>query len=154
MIVSIGSDHRGLEQRKLFAEAIKAAGHTVDDCGTHSTESCDYPDIAFKVANQVVSNASQLGILVCGTGIGMSIAANKVAGIRAAVCCSLESALLSRRHNDANILCLAGNAFDDAGFKDVVTQWHPAEFEGGRHASRRSRTESLALSSPSLVRHH
>ncbi len=136
MIVSIGSDHRGLEQRKLFAESIEAAGHMVDDCGTLSTESVDYPDIAFKVANRVMSNGSQLGILVCGTGIGMSIAANKVNGIRAAVCCSVESAILSRQHNDANILCLAGDSFDEAGFKDVVTKWLAAEFEGGRHARR------------------
>jgi ribose 5-phosphate isomerase B len=136
MRVSIGSDHRGIEQRKTISDAIESAGHTVDDCGTFSTDSCDYPDIAYAVATKVAAGKSQMGVLVCGTGIGMSIAANKIKGVRAAVCCDLETAKLSRQHNNANILCLSGEAFDAGQYTDLVTQWLGTEFEGGRHARR------------------
>lgn len=136
MRVSIGSDHRGIEQRKIIADAIESAGHAVDDCGTFSSDSCDYPDIANAVATKVAAGESQMGVLVCGTGIGMSIAANKINGVRAAVCCDLETAKLSRQHNDANILCLSGEAFDAEQYAELVTQWLGTEFEGGRHARR------------------
>ena len=143
MKVSIGSDHRGLKQRKVIAEAIEALGHEVDDQGTFTDASCDYPDVAETVANQVASQKSDLGILVCGTGIGMSIAANKVVGVRAALCCNVESAKLSRQHNDANILCLSGSDFDDSQYKAVVTSWLNSEFEGGRHARRVQKVRAL-----------
>ncbi len=136
MRVSIGSDHRGLEQRKVIAGAIEALGHEVDDLGTYSTESCDYPDIAAKVAQAVASGASQRGVLVCGTGIGVSIAANKFSGIRAAVVHDLNTAKLSRQHNDANILCLPGDSLDAKQTAAIVEQWLTTDFEGGRHARR------------------
>ena len=136
MKVSIGSDHRGLEQRKIIAAAIEAAGHEADDRGTNSTESVDYPEIAFDVAAHVASGNSQRGILLCGTGIGMSIAANKVDGIRAAVCWDLQSALLSRQHNDANVLSLSGESFSNDEYQQIITQWLSCEFDGGRHARR------------------
>ncbi len=136
MLVSIGSDHRGIEQRKIIAAAIEFAGHTVDDCGTFSTESCDYPEIAYVVATKIAAGNSQMGVLICGTGIGMSIAANKINGIRAAVCCSLEAAKLSRQHNNANVLCLSGEAFDAQQYADLVSLWLGTEFEGGRHSRR------------------
>ena len=136
MKVSIGSDHRGIEQRKIIADAIESAGHTVDDCGTFSAESCDYPDIAYVVATKVAAAESQMGVLICGTGIGMSIAANKVNRVRAAVCCDLVTARLSRQHNNANVLCLSGESFDAEQYAEMVTQWLGTEFEGGRHARR------------------
>ena len=136
MKISIGSDHRGLHQRKIIGESITACGHEVEDHGTFTTESCDYPDIAKKVAGAVAGGDSQMGILVCGTGIGMSIAANKVRGIRAAMAPDENSAKFSRLHNDANVLCLPGDNFDDDALRSIVTLWLSAEFEGGRHARR------------------
>lgn len=136
MKISIGSDHRGLEQRRVLTEIIESQGHEVDDQGSFSTESTDYPDIAEAVAEQIISGHSDMGILVCGTGIGMSIAANKVSGIRAALANDVETATLSRQHNNANILCLAGNDFSSATYREVVSAWLATEFEGGRHARR------------------
>jgi ribose 5-phosphate isomerase B len=136
MKVTIGSDHRGLAQRKVLAEAIEALGHEVDDQGSFTEESCDYPDIAIQVCEQIASGKTDCGILVCGTGIGMSIAANKVQGIRAALCCDIATTKLSRQHNDANVLCLAGNNFDEIQFKGLVTAWLTTDFEGGRHQRR------------------
>ncbi len=136
MKVSIGSDHRGHEQRKVLTTVIESLGHEVDDQGSFTEESCDYPDIAELVANQVTSGKTDRGILVCGTGIGMSIAANKVDGVRAALSCDVEAAKLSRQHNDANVLCLAGNDFDEANYRELVTAWLTTDFEGGRHARR------------------
>ena len=136
MKVSIGSDHRGHQQRKVLTTVIESLGHQVDDQGSFTEESCDYPDIAELVAKQVTSGKTDCGILVCGTGIGMSIAANKVDGVRAALSCDVEAAKLSRQHNDANVLCLAGNDFDEANYREVVTAWLTTDFEGGRHARR------------------
>lgn len=141
--VSIGSDHRGHEQRKVLAQVIEACGHRVDDQGSFSQESTDYPDIAKTVADRIVSGESQMGILVCGTGIGMSIAANKVEGIRAALCGDVATAELSRQHNNANVLCLAGNDFDADQYKKIVTAWLTTEFEGGRHARRVDKIKDL-----------
>jgi len=136
MIITIGSDHRGLSQRRVISEAIESLGYQVDDKGSFTEEACDYPDVALEVCKQVSSGASTSGILVCGTGIGMSIAANKVAGIRAALCCDITTAKLSRQHNDANVLCLAGNQFDEIQFRAIVTAWLSTAFEGGRHLRR------------------
>jgi len=136
MIISIGSDHRGLPQRRVISEAIEALGHQVDDQGSFTEEACDYPDIALKVCTEVSSGAATRGVLVCGTGIGMSIAANKISGIRAALCCDITTAKLSRQHNDANVLCLAGNHFDEIQFRAIVTAWLSTDFEGGRHLRR------------------
>lgn len=147
MKISIGSDHRGLVQRKVIAEAIEAAGHEVDDQGSFTDESCDYPDVAAVVSKQVASGKSDFGILVCGTGIGMSIAANKIDGIRAALCCDVSSAKLSRQHNDANVMCLAGGDFDDLQFKAMVNAWLNSEFEGGRHGRRVEKVMGLEASS-------
>ncbi len=141
--VSIGSDHRGHEQRKVLARVIEECGHQVDDQGSFSQESTDYPDIASVVADQVIGGQSELGILVCGTGIGVSIAANKVTGIRAALCKDVPTAELSRQHNNANILCLAGNEFDPEDYRRIVTAWLAAEFEGGRHARRVDKIKNL-----------
>lgn len=135
MKISIGSDHRGIEQRKSIAAAIESLNMKVDDRGTNSAEPCDYPDVAEDVARQVATAASDRGILVCGTGIGMSIAANKVAGIRAAVCHDRKTAELSRQHNDANVLCLPGTLGPDE-LTELVDVWLTTPFEGGRHQRR------------------
>lgn len=135
MNISIGSDHRGIEQRKTVAAAIEALNLQFDDRGTFSTESCDYPDIAEDVAEQVATGESDRGILICGTGIGMSIAANKVPGIRAAVCHDHTSAELSRQHNNANVLCMASSLSNDE-LTEIVTTWLTTAFEGGRHRRR------------------
>lgn len=135
MKVSIGSDHRGVQQRGTLASAIESAGHTSDDCGTHSAESVDYPDIAKIVAEKVASGESDRGILLCGTGIGVSIAANKVKGVRAALCCDVNAAELSRRHNDANVLCLATSQSEEV-IQAIVKAWLSEGFEAGRHERR------------------
>jgi ribose 5-phosphate isomerase B len=136
MIITIGSDHRGLPQRRVIAEAIESLGYQVDDRGSFTEEACDYPDVASEVCEQVSSGASTFGVLVCGTGVGMSIAANKIKGIRAALCCDITTAKLSRQHNDSNVLCLAGNHFDEIQFRAIVTAWLSTDFEGGRHLRR------------------
>ena len=143
MKISIGSDHRGHAQRKFIADSIAKLGHEVDDLGSHSQESSDYPDIAVQVATQVASGATDRGVLICGTGIGMSMAANKIDGIRAALCCDVEAAKLSRQHNDANVLCLAGNDFDETQAAEILKIWLSTEFEGGRHARRVEKIQKL-----------
>lgn len=136
MRVSIGSDHRGIEVRSWIQSTLENLNCSVDDRGTHSEESCDYPDIAADVARQVADAKSDRGILICGTGIGVSIAANKISGVRAAVCHNEETASLSRLHNDANVLCLPGNNADQETIASIVQTWIETDFEGGRHARR------------------
>ena len=143
MKVGIGSDHRGLQQRVWAAGAIRNSGAEPVDFGTHSTESVDYPDIAVEVARAVASGVIQRGVLICGTGIGVSIAANKVAGVRAAVCHDLHTAEMSRRHNDANVLCLPGDALDQQQLEAIVKLWLETDFEGGRHARRVEKLREL-----------
>ncbi len=135
MKIAIGSDHRGIDQRKTIAEAIESLEMTVVDCGTHTTEPCDYPDIAEVAARRIAAGEADKGILVCGTGIGMSIAANKVHGIRAAVCHDRKTAELSRQHNDANVLCVSASLTPET-LTEMVTVWLTTEFEGGRHQRR------------------
>ena len=135
MIVSIGSDHRGLEARANVARSVTAAGHEVDDCGTFSTESVDYPDIAAIVARRVASGETDRGILLCGTGIGVSIAANKIQGIRAALCHDLHTAEMSRRHNDTNVLCLSAEMAPELA-QSIIELWLAMPFDGGRHQRR------------------
>ena len=148
MKVSIGSDHRGLEPRKVIADAIQSLELEVVDLGSFTEESCDYPDIAEQVSRNVAEGSSERGILICGTGIGMSIAANKVAGVRAALCTSVEAAKLSRQHNNANVLCLASNDYDSDQLKQVVSAWLTTEFEGGRHARRVEKIKDLESCDP------
>ena len=145
MKVSIGSDHRGIEQRQLIADAVTDAGDQVDDCGTHSTNACDYPDIAAAVARRVASNQTDRGILICGTGIGVSIAANKIDGIRAAVCHDLHTIEMSRRHNDANILCMAPG-INPPKMREMVQLWLKTPFDGDRHQRRVQKIAGLECS--------
>lgn len=143
MKVAIGSDHRGIDYRSVMAQIVESLGHTVDDRGTMSTESCDYPDIAADVARTVADGDCDRGLLICGTGIGMSIAANKVPGIRAVICCDMDAVRLSRQHNDANVLCLNSTGFDENHVRETITTWLTTEFEGGRHARRVEKIRQL-----------
>ena len=143
MKISTGSDHRGLHQRKIIGQTLAELGHEWVDLGTMTEEPCDYPDIAKKLGKSVTSGQTSMGILVCGTGIGMSIAANKVRGVRAAVVVDEATAKLSRQHNDANVMCLPGDNFDDDQLKQMVKTWLAGEFEGGRHERRLNKVAEM-----------
>ncbi|HEX7448961.1 MAG TPA: ribose 5-phosphate isomerase B [Pirellulales bacterium] len=136
MRIAIGSDHRGYAIKQKVIELLKRLGHDVVDVGTGSTESVDYPDVASIVAGQVSRADVERGILICGTGIGMSIAANKFPGVRAAPCHDDLSAEMSRRHNDLNVLCLSADMLGEKLIDRMVDIWLRTEFEGGRHARR------------------
>lgn len=136
MRIAIASDHRGILHKAAAGRAAEALGHETVDMGAYTEASTDYPDFALKVARAVAVGQADRGILVCGTGIGMSIAANKVKGIRAAVCHDEQTTALSRRHNDANVLCLGSAVLPEAEIGDLVGLWLTTEHEGGRHARR------------------
>ncbi|MEM7457039.1 MAG: ribose 5-phosphate isomerase B [Planctomycetota bacterium] len=152
MKVSIGSDHRGVEERKCIIDAVESAGCEAVDLGTHSAEPCDYPDVAMEVAKHVAQGDSDRGILICGTGIGVSMAANKVKGIRAALCKNVQTAELSRQHNNANVLCMGTIDFDPELVRKMIGVWLTTDFEGGRHERRVNKIAAIQLeecSSPS-----
>lgn len=134
--IAIGSDHGGFDYKASIIKALQVKGYDVVDMGTYSPESCDYPIIAKKVARAVAKGDFEKGILVCGTGIGMSMAANKVKGIRAAVCGDTFSARATRAHNNANILCLGQRVVGEGLVLDIVDIWLTTKFEGGRHERR------------------
>jgi ribose 5-phosphate isomerase B len=136
MRISIGSDHRGVQMKAKLVESLQQLGHEVQDIGTHSTDSCDYPDIACQVAKGVSCKEADRGILICGTGIGMQIAANKFNGVRATTCHDEFTAEMCRRHNDVNVLCLAADMLGERRVDQLVKVWLLTEFEGGRHARR------------------
>jgi ribose 5-phosphate isomerase B len=136
MTVSLGSDHRGVSLVQSFVAQLRGAGHDPVVLGECSGAPCDYPDIAWLVANSVARGESQRGILVCGTGIGMCIAANKVDGIRAALASDELAAQLSRSHNDANVLCLSADLIGPILAKRILDVWMSTSFEGGRHERR------------------
>ena len=136
MKIYIGTDHRGIEFKTKIIGILQKEGYAVEDCGTNSTESCDYPLIASKVAHAVTQKEDNRGILLCMSGIGQAIAANKVDGIRAALCYNLEAAELSRQHNNANILVLSSKFTPADQLEDILKVWLTTEFEGGRHQRR------------------
>ena len=135
-IIAIGSDHAGYSLKERLKTWLAADGHRVVDHGTHSTESVDYPDYAAVVAEAVRAGDAERGVLVCGSGIGMAMAANKVAGVRAVVAADRTVARLSRQHNDANVLALGARLTAAGQALDVVQAWLATPFEGGRHARR------------------
>ena len=134
--ITIGCDHAGYGLKMKVIEHLKERGVEVIDVGTHSTDSCDYPAIAHEVCKNIQNGITELGILVCGTGIGMSMAANKHRGIRAAACSDTFSARLTRLHNDANVLCFGERVVGMGLAFDLVDNFIDAEFEGGKHARR------------------
>jgi ribose 5-phosphate isomerase B len=134
--VALGADHRGFALKEELKRWLAARGHEIVDFGPASADRVDYPDYAFKVADAVVRHQADRGILICSTGIGMSIAANKVRGVRAALADSVRLARLSREHNDANVLCLGADFVSAAEARRIVSAWLRTEFAGGRHSRR------------------
>ncbi|MEA3342040.1 MAG: ribose 5-phosphate isomerase B [Chloroflexota bacterium] len=148
MRIAIGADHGGYELKKNIVEHLIAQGYQVQDFGAHGPESVDYPDIAAPVARAVAAGEFERGILICGTGIGMSLAANKIDGVRAAVCTDCYMARMSRQDNDANILCLGGRVLGVGLALDVVRTFLSNEFLEGRHARRVAKISALESESP------
>lgn len=136
MKIAIGCDHGGFEHKNAIAQHLRERGFEVTDFGIYENKSVDYPDIALKLSNCIVAKENDLGILVCGTGIGMSMAANKVKGIRAAACSDHFSAKYTRLHNNANVLCLGGRVIGVGTALELVDLFVDTEFEGGRHQNR------------------
>jgi len=142
VLIAIGCDHRGLNLKQFIIKLTTEVEHSYEDFGCYTTESVDYPDIAKRVAEAVASGDFEYGILICDTGIGMSIAANKVKGIRAALCSDIFSARRARQHNDANILCLRAEQEQDT-LREIVDTFLASEFEGGRHLRRLNKIQAM-----------
>ena len=136
MKVAIGCDHGGIDLKNVVVNVLTELGHEVDDQGCNSGESVDYPEFARSVSTLVMEGKCQCGILICGTGIGMSMAANRIPGVRAALCNEMFSAKMSREHNNANILCLGARVIGPGLAAEIVRVWMAAEFAGGRHQRR------------------
>ena len=143
MKITIGSDHGAVELKEEVKKVLAEYDVEINDVGTFGTESVDYPDIAEKVCAEVVSGDSERGIVLCGTGIGISIAANKIKGIRCALCNDVYSAKKSREHNDANVLAMGGRVLGLGVAGEIVRAWLTAEFEGGRHERRVNKIMAL-----------
>ena len=143
MRIAVGSDHRGYSVRRHIIELLKQLGHEVIDVGTDTAEAVDYTDIATKASKEVGSGHAEMGILVCGTGLGMSIAANKFEGVRAAPCHDALTAEMSRRHNNLNMLCLSADLLGEKLIDRMVELWITTPFDGERHARRVERIAEL-----------
>ncbi len=149
MRIAIASDHGGFEQKQMLVDYLAAElGHDVCDMGPDTGDPVDYPDYAVRVARAVSSGSADRGILVCGTGIGMALAADKVPGVRASSITSAGFAELFRRHNDGNVLCLSGRFVDPEDNREIVRTFLETEFEGGRHAKRVAKIMALDESAP------
>jgi ribose 5-phosphate isomerase B len=146
MKIALGSDHGGLALKESVAEFLKDRGVDVLDLGTNSTDSVDYPDYGEKVALAVASGAADSGIVLCGTGIGISIAANKIPGIRAALVTDAFMARMAKEHNNANVLALGGRILSPEQGRELVAAWLDATFEGGRHQDRLDKISALEKS--------
>lgn len=136
MKIAVASDHRGIDSKELIKALIGQLGHTFVDFGAYDNHPIDYPDMAYAAAKAVAAGEADRAILVCGTGIGMCIAANKIKGIRAALCFDELNARVSRQHNDANVLCLSGDLLGESSLRKIVEVWLEAKFSGGRHERR------------------
>lgn len=145
MKVAVSSDHRGYHAKERLKEYLQTAGFAVLDFGCDSPASCDYPDFALTGAKSVARGEADRGIFFCGTGIGTSIAANKVRGIRAALCHDELTAELSRRHNNANVLCLSADMLGDEFIRRIVDVWLKTDYEGGRHDRRLQKIADFEL---------
>ena len=141
MKIAVGSDHAGFELKKTVIAWLELNGYESDDMGPYTEESVDYPDYAQKVALAVAAGQCDQGILLCGTGIGVSISANKVKGIRAALVCNPEFAILARQHNNANLMCLSARYTDKDIIEKSLQNWFATDFEGGRHERRVNKIE-------------
>jgi len=143
MKIAIGADHVGYELKKIITAYLEEKGHHVEDVGSHNAERCDYPIYGHAVAQKIVKGDVDKGILICGTGVGISIAANKLRGIRAVVCSEPLTAQMAVRHNDANILAFGARIIGVEMAKCITDAWLEAEFEGGRHTARINAIESI-----------
>lgn len=144
MIIAIGCDHAGFRLKGVLSAHLEAAGHTVKDVGCFSEESCDYPDIAVALGKEITDGECQRGILICGTGIGMSIAANKLRGIRAACCSDTFSARFTRLHNDANVLCIGARVVGEGLAVDLADLFIGTDFENqGNHPRRVAKISAI-----------
>jgi len=143
MKIAVAADHAGFALKQQVLEYLKGRGLEVEDCGPSNAESVDYPDFAEKVAAQVAARRADCGLLVCGTGIGMMLAANKVPGIRAVAANDTLSARMAREHNDANVLTLGARMIDAASMRQIVDAWLSTPFAGGRHQRRVEKIEAL-----------
>lgn len=143
MRIAVGSDHRGVVMRGKIVQFLNKLGQEVVDVGTTENQSVDYPDVAAVVARKVSKNEVDRGILICGTGLGMAIVANKFPGVRAAPCHDSVTAELSRRHNDLNVLCLSGDILGERLADRLVETWLNTEFEGGRHQRRVEKVKAI-----------
>ncbi len=136
MKIAIGNDHSAVHMREVISEYVRSLGHEVEEVGTFSTQSTNYPEWGVKVCKKVLGGEADLGIAICGTGVGISIACNKVKGIRACCCSEPYSARLSREHNNSNVLCFGARVVGEELAKMIVSEWLDAEFKGGRHQTR------------------
>jgi len=143
MIIPIASDHAGFESKEITKEILQNMGHMPVDFGTHSDDSVDYPEFAVQVAKKVNNHEYESGILICGSGQGMCMTANKYPNVRAALAYSPHVADLARRHNNANIICLPGRELDKPEIEKILEAWFKAEFEGGRHERRVKKINTL-----------
>jgi ribose 5-phosphate isomerase B len=143
MRIAIGADHAGYLLKNALADDLRAKGHEVIDLGTHSDERVDYPDFGAAVGRAVTDGTAELGVCVCGSGIGIAIAANKIPGVRAATVHDVTSAHLAREHNDANVICLGERLTGADVAKEAVSAFVAARFEGGRHAGRVAKIDAL-----------
>lgn len=141
MRIAIGCDHRGLNLKKAIIASLSETGYKFEDVGTNDTASVDYPDIATKVGKEVLKGNAEYGILICGSGIGMCIASNKIKGIRAANCNDIFSVRRSRAHNNANVLCLGSDILGEGLALEIVTTFLSTDFLGGRHQRRLDKIE-------------
>jgi ribose 5-phosphate isomerase B len=143
MIIPIASDHAGFEAKEITKELLEEMGHMPVDFGTHSSDSVDYPDYAVQVAEKINKHEHEQGILVCGSGQGMCMTANKYPNVRGALVYDTTSASLTRQHNNANVLCLPGRSLDRDQIKEILEKWFDTKFEGGRHERRVNKIRSL-----------
>lgn len=143
MRIAIASDHAGFQLKETLKKHLAALGYEFEDFGTNSEERADFPDFAVPVAKAIIEKKFERGILICGTGIGMSIAANRFPGIRAALCYDMETAKLSRQHNDSNILTLGGRTMNPESAKKIVSVWLATEFKGERYEIRNEKIKKI-----------
>jgi ribose 5-phosphate isomerase B len=145
MKIAVGSDHAGYHVKQVLVRRLSEAGHEVKDCGCHDAESCDYPDFAHAVAQRVSAGEAVRGILVCGTGLGVCMAANKHVGVRAATVHDRFTAQMSREHNDANVICLGARVLEEKLAVELTEYWLTVPFAGGRHERRVGKIEADKL---------
>ena len=143
MKIAISADHAGFELKEILIKGLKESGYDVSDYGTNSTDSIDYPDYSYAAAKSIADGDNELGIIICGSGVGVSITANKVKGIRAANCFNTEMAALARQHNNANVLCLGARFISADQATEMVNTFLTTDFEGGRHQKRVDKIHDL-----------